>query len=52
MARLYFLRGKNMNIPDFLNRDDYLQNPIMRRFLKKHNLTNVARILPPLQEGH
>lgn len=27
-----------MKIPDFLNRDDYLQNPIMRRFLKKHNL--------------
>lgn len=42
MARLYFLRGKNMNIPDFLNRDDYLQNPIMRRFLKKHNLNFVV----------
>lgn len=27
-----------MKIPDFLNRDDYLQNPIMRRFLKSHNL--------------
>lgn len=27
-----------MKIPDFLNRDDYLQNPIMRRFLKNHNL--------------
>lgn len=27
-----------MNIPDFLNQDDYLQNPIMRRFLKNHNL--------------
>lgn len=27
-----------MKIPDFLNRDDYLQNPIMRRFLKRHNL--------------
>ena len=27
-----------MKIPEFLNRDDYLQNPIMRRFLKEHNL--------------
>jgi hypothetical protein len=27
-----------MKIPDFLNRDDYLQNPIMRRFLKEHDL--------------
>ena len=27
-----------MNITDFLNRDDYLQNPIMRRFLKEHNV--------------
>lgn len=27
-----------MKIPDFLDRDDYLQNPIMRRFLKIHNL--------------
>ena len=24
-----------MKIPDFMNRDDYLQNPIMRRFLTK-----------------
>lgn len=27
-----------MIIPEFLDRDDYLQNPIMRRFLKEHNL--------------
>ena len=27
-----------MKIPDFMNRDDYLQNPIMRRFLKNHDL--------------
>lgn len=27
-----------MKIPEFLNRDDYLQNPIMRRFLKKYKL--------------
>ena len=27
-----------MRIPDFMNRDDYLQNPIMRRFLKEHGL--------------
>lgn len=27
-----------MRIPDFLNRDDYLQNPIMRRFLKEHDI--------------
>lgn len=27
-----------MKIPDFLSRDDYLQNPIMRRFLKEHDL--------------
>lgn len=27
-----------MKIPDFLNRDDYLQNPIMRRFLKEHKI--------------
>ena len=27
-----------MKIPDFLSRDDYLQNPIMRRFLKEHKL--------------
>lgn len=27
-----------MEIPSFLDRDDYLQNPIMRRFLKEHNL--------------
>ena len=27
-----------MKIPDFLSRDDYLQNPIMRRFLKEHGL--------------
>ncbi|WP_418626257.1 hypothetical protein [Sellimonas intestinalis] len=27
-----------MKIPEFLNRDDYLQNPIMRRFLKEHKI--------------
>ena len=27
-----------MKIPNFLNRDDYLQNPIMRRFFKAHNI--------------
>lgn len=27
-----------MRIPDFLDRDDYLQNPIMRRFLKEHKI--------------
>lgn len=30
-----------MNIPDFLNRDDYLQNPIMRRFLKDRKINFV-----------
>ena len=30
-----------MNIPDFLNRDDYLQNPIMRRFLKDRQINLV-----------
>lgn len=27
-----------MRIPHFLDKDDYLQNPIMRRFLKEHDL--------------
>ena len=27
-----------MRIPEFLNRDDYLQNPILRRFLKDHRI--------------
>lgn len=27
-----------MNIPEYFNRDDYLQNPIMRRFLKENGL--------------
>lgn len=27
-----------MNIPNFMDKDDYLQNPIMRRFLKEHKL--------------
>ena len=27
-----------MKIPDFLDRDNYLQNPIMRRFLKEHKI--------------
>lgn len=30
-----------MIIPAFLDRDDYLQNPIMRRFLKDHGITLV-----------
>lgn len=30
-----------MEIPDFLIKDDYLQNPIMRRFLKEHKLNFV-----------
>ena len=31
-----------MKIPSFLDRDNYLQNPIMRRFLKEHNLELVS----------
>lgn len=27
-----------MKIPEFLNRDNYLQNPIIRRFLKEHKI--------------
>lgn len=27
-----------MRIPDFLDKDDYLQNPILRRFLKDHSI--------------
>ncbi|MDD3278646.1 MAG: hypothetical protein PHG16_07145 [Lachnospiraceae bacterium] len=27
-----------MNIPNFMDKDDYLQNPIMRRFLKERDL--------------
>lgn len=27
-----------MSIPAFLDRDDYLQNPVMRRFLKNHKI--------------
>ena len=27
-----------MNIPHFIDSDDYLQNPIMRRFLKSNNI--------------
>ncbi|MBR2936905.1 MAG: hypothetical protein IKB80_00195 [Oscillospiraceae bacterium] len=27
-----------MSIPTFLDRDDYLQNPVMRRFLKNHKI--------------
>ena len=30
-----------MHIPEFLSKDDYLQNPIMRRFIKDHELDNV-----------
>jgi hypothetical protein len=30
--------GEVMKIPSFLDRDDYLQNPVMRRFLKVHGL--------------
>ena len=28
----------NLKIPYFLDKDDYLQNPIMRRFLKEHKI--------------
>lgn len=31
-----------MKIPYFMDKDDYLQNPIMRRFLKEHNLEFVV----------
>lgn len=31
-----------MNIPEFLSKDDYLQNPIMKRFIKEHELDNVT----------
>ena len=27
-----------MKIPSFLDKDNYLQNPIMRRFLKQNNI--------------
>ena len=27
-----------MKIPEFLDRDNYLQNPIIRRFLKEHKI--------------
>ena len=27
-----------MKIPEFFGRDNYLQNPIMRRFLKDHKI--------------
>lgn len=27
-----------MKIPSFLSKDNYLQNPIMRRFLKQYNI--------------
>ena len=30
-----------MKIPSFLSRDNYLQNPIMRRFLKQHEISLV-----------
>lgn len=30
-----------MKIPSFLDRDNYLQNPIMRRFLKANKLEMV-----------
>ena len=32
-----------MKIPEFLDRDDYLQNPIMRRFLKEHKIEFVEK---------
>ena len=32
-----------MRIPEFLNRDDYLQNPILRRFLKDHRAYPLLR---------
>lgn len=31
-----------MKIPSFMDRDNYLQNPIMRRFLKEHRLELVS----------
>ena len=31
-----------MKIPSFMDRDNYLQNPIMRRFLKEHKLDLVT----------
>ncbi|MFR0842733.1 MAG: hypothetical protein ACLSH0_16840 [Mediterraneibacter faecis] len=30
-----------MNIPHFIDRDDYLQNPVMRKFLKSNNISLV-----------
>jgi len=27
-----------MKIPNFLSRDDYLQNPVMKKFLKEHKI--------------
>lgn len=30
-----------MNLPEFLSKDDYLQNPIMKWFIKDHELDNV-----------
>lgn len=42
-----------MKIPSFLDRDNYLQNPIMRRFLKNHGLAFVntrAEYISKLEE--
>lgn len=33
--------GLKMKIPTFLDKDDYLQNPIMKRFLKNHKLESI-----------
>lgn len=35
---IYFRGLTQMKIPTFMDRDEYLQNPIMRRFLKVHGL--------------
>ncbi len=31
-----------MNVPELLSKDDYLQNPIMKRFIKGHQLDNAS----------
>ena len=34
-----------MKIPSFLDKDNYLQNPIMRRFLKQNNIFNLLLLM-------
>jgi len=36
--KIILLEKIKMKIPSFLNKDNYLQNPIMRRFLKQYNI--------------